>query len=38
MSIQQYKEIKEFAFLPERALETYRTVSGDTKSTQYELR
>lgn len=37
MSIKQFDEIKDFAFLPERSLEVYRTISGDTKSTQYEL-
>lgn len=38
MLIEQYEEIRGFAFLTERGLESYRMASGDTKSTQYELR
>ena len=37
MLIDQFKEIKDFAFLPERALVSFRILSGNTKSTQYEL-
>ena len=37
MLIDQFKEIKDFAFLPERALVSFRILSGNTKSTKYEL-
>ncbi len=36
MLIDQYPEIRTFAFLPERALDTYRTLTND-KRTQYEI-
>ncbi len=38
MLIEEYETIKSFAFLPERGLEVYRKMSGDEKSTMYELR
>lgn len=38
MLIEQYSEIKKFAFLPERALDVYRALSGDIKLNLFQLR
>lgn len=38
MLINQYPERQNFAFLPDRALESYRLLSGDKQLSQYEIR
>lgn len=37
MLIEKFTKIKEFAYLPERALDSYRQISGEAKRTQYEI-